>query len=233
MALAAAVLAWQVSRTEILFADGLRYINQARQIQSGGGPSAIRQAVDHPLYPLAIVGTWLTLGSADDAEAWQFAAQVAAATAGVLLVVPLYLLARRLVGRNGAWLGVGLTYLSPIPTRVFSDTLSESTFLVFWAWGLWAALRYQRQGAVRWLVAALVFGALSYLVRPEGLLLPLALCATLIVSPLCAATRLPASRWWGGVAVLGLGAAALVGPFVAFKGGIATKPAVARILGLA
>ncbi|MGE3818548.1 MAG: ArnT family glycosyltransferase [Isosphaeraceae bacterium] len=233
MGFVAALLTWQVRHTEIFFADGLRYIAQARRIDGGQGPSAIRKAVDHPVYPIAIVATRRGLGLTDDPEGWQAAAQIASAIAGVLLVVPLYQVARRLFGGSAAWLGVALVYLTPVPARVLGDALSEGTFLLFWTWGVWAALRHLREGSTRWLAVAVALSGLSYLVRPEGLLGPLALTAVLGLSQLFPATRLPARRWWRGVVFLGIGAAALVGPFVAFKGGIGTKPAVARLLGLA
>jgi len=233
VAFAASVLAWKVGHTEILFADGLRYINQAQRVQRGEGPSAVRQAVDHPLYPLAVLAAWKGLGLPDNPDGWQLAAQGVAAVSGVLLVLPLYRIARRLFGGSGAWLGVALVYLTPVPTRVLADTLSEATFLLFWSWGVWAALRHLRGGSTRWLAVSMVLGALAYLVRPEGLLLPLAMGATLGLSPFLRVTRLPASRWLRAVGFLAVGGAVTVGPFVAFKGGIATKPAVARLLGLA
>lgn len=233
MVFVSAMMAWQVTHTEILFADGLRYIAQAKEIDRGHGPSAVRRAVDHPLYPMAIAGGRRALGLPDDPESWQAAAQIASALAGVLLVVPLYLIARRFFGRSGAWIGVGLVYLVPVPPRVLGDALSEGAFLLFWSWGVWAALCFLKEGSTRWLSLSMGLGGIAYLARPEGLLLPLALAAVLLISPAWAVTRLPARRWWNAWLLLGVAAALALGPFVAFKGGIGTKPAVARLLGLA
>ena len=77
------------------------------------------------------------------------------------------------------------------------------------------------------------FGALAYLSRPEGLLLPAALLATLLAMPLLRSTRLNWPRWGAAMAFLVLGPALIVGPYVAAKGGLGTKPAVARLLGTA
>jgi hypothetical protein len=232
MAGATALLAWLVGHTEILFADGLRYIDQARRLDRGDWSGGILGAVDHPLYPLAVAAARRAWRLGEGPEGWQAAAQRASAVAGVLLAVPLFLTARELFGGSGAWLACGLFYLAPVPARVSADALSESTFLLFWAWGVWAALRYLRRGSAGWLAAALGLGALAYLARPEGLLLPAALAATLLLAPLAPAARL-GRRGWPAVLAVGLGAAALASPFVWLKGGIGTKPAVARLLGLA
>src|SRR5207249_9770236 len=118
----------------------------------------------------------------------------------------------------------------PLTGHVLADVLSEGTFLLFWTWGLWAAVRFLKQGTFGWLPPTIGFGVLAYLSRPEGLLLPAALVATLAMMPLLRSTRLNWPRWWAAVGVLVIGPALLVGPYVAAKGGLGTKPAVARLL---
>jgi hypothetical protein len=157
---------------------------------------------------------------------------VAAAAALVLAVVPLYLLGRDLFeDETTAWVGCVLVYANPVVAYVAVNVLSESTFLLFWLWGLWAAVRFLREGRFYWLPPAIAFGALAYLTRPEGLLLHLALVAALVLLPLHRVTRIYWPRWWAAVALLVLGPAVLVGPYVAVKGGLGTKPAVARVIG--
>jgi hypothetical protein len=230
--MAAALLSWLAAHTEILFADGLRYIDQARRLDQGAWREGLLQAVDHPVYPVAIVAAhrWFGGETPDD---WQRAAQAASVVAGALLVLPLYLVALELIGAEGAWLAVVLSYMVPLTGHVFADALSESTFLLFWTWGVWATLRFLRAGAFGWLPLAIGFGALAYLSRPEGLLLPAALVATLFTMPILRSTRLNWPRWWAAIAFMVLGPAILVGPYVALKGGLSTKPAVARLLGTA
>jgi hypothetical protein len=65
------------------------------------------------------------------------------------------------------------------------------------------------------------------------MLLPMALVATLVVLPLHRATRIYWPRWWAAVSFLVLGSACLVGPYMAAKGGIGTRPAIARLIGTA
>ncbi len=138
-----------------------------------------------------------------------------------------------LFGATWAWLGVLLIFLAPVPDRVMADALSESTFLLFWCWGLWAALRFLRDGRFGWLPVVVGCAVPAYLTRPEGLLLPAGLAATLMLMPLVRAARLETRRWWAAVGFLVIAPLCLVGPFLAVKGGLGTKPAIARVLGLA
>ena len=134
LVLAGALLGWLAAHTEVLFADGLRYIRQAQTLDRGSWTEGLLRAVDHPVYPLEIVAAHRLIGG-DGPESWQAAAQAAAIAAGILLVVPLYLVARELFGDASAWLACVLTYAVPLTGHVFADALSESTFLLFWTWG--------------------------------------------------------------------------------------------------
>lgn len=232
MILATGLLGWLTGRTDILFADGLRYIHQAQSIDRGRLIDGLLKAVDHPMYPTAIVAAHRAVGG-DRPDLWQAAAQGASMFAGILLVIPLYLVAVELFGDRSAWLGVLLFYLAPVNNHVMADTMSESTFLLFWTFGLWCALRFLQRGEFRWLPPAIVFAVCSYLTRPEGLLLPMALVASLGLMPLLRSTRMNWPRWWAAVAFLVIGPAILIGPYVAAKGGLGTKPAIARLLGTA
>src|SRR5439155_10625101 len=133
-------------------------------------------------YPFAIAVTHRILGG-DRAESWQSAAQIASIVSGVLLLLPLSLVVRELFGEATVLPGCLLVYAVPLTGHVFADALSESTFLLFWTAGLWTALRYLRAGAVAWLIPTMGLAALAYLTRPEGLLLPAALLATLVLLP--------------------------------------------------
>ena len=232
MATTALLLTWGLRHTEASFADGLRYIRHAQQIDQGAWRDGLLGSIDHPLHPLGIVAAHAVIGG-DGPVSWQRAAVALAFGSLVLLVIPLYLLARDTFGDESAWLGTLLFVANPLITSIAVNVLSESTFLFFWTWGLWAAVRFLREGRFSWLPLAILFGILAYLSRPEGMLLPLAMVATLGLLPLHRATRINWPRWWRACAFLVLGSLALAGPFMAMKGGPGTKPAIARVLGLA
>jgi hypothetical protein len=149
------------------------------------------------------------------------------------LVIPIYLLALELFGARAAWLACVLVVINPIIGYIVVNVLSESTFLLFWCFGLWGAVRFLREGQLPWLAPAIGFGALAYLTRPEGILLPAALTGALLIQPLLQARNLNWSRWRSVVACSLGGIVLLAGPYMTLKGSVATKPGIARILGLA
>ena len=232
MAAAAALLGWVVRHSEPTFADGLRYIRQAEQIDRGGWRDGLLRGVDHPLHPLGIVVTHRLIGGLDPAS-WQRAAFVLSFACIVVLVIPVYLLSLELFGAQSAWVACLLVTVNPIVDDIVVNVLSESTFLLWWAFGLWCGVRFLRNGRFLWLPPAICLGGLAYLTRPEGMLLPAALAAAVLISPLFRVTRIEWPRWWRALAFMVAGPAILVGPYMAFKGGVGTKPGIARVLGLA
>ncbi|MDE2508008.1 MAG: glycosyltransferase family 39 protein, partial [Planctomycetota bacterium] len=233
MAVSAGMQAWLVAHTEILFADGLRYIAQARQLDEGHWSDALVRAVDHPVYPAAVAAVHRGLIDGSSPQDWQLSAQAASALFGVLIVIPIYLVGLELFGATSAWLACIFVTLTPLWGHVFADALSESTCLFFWTFGLWTALRFLREGRFFWLPLTILAGGLSYWTRPEGALLPAALAATLLMMPFSRSIRLHWPRWWAAVGLLVIGPALVIGPYLALRGGVGTKPAVARLLGLA
>jgi hypothetical protein len=231
MAGAAALLGWVLRHTEASFADGLRYIHRAERIERGDWGDGLLRGVDHPLHPLGIAAVHRLLGGAGPAS-WQNAALVLGLAAAVLLVLPIYLLSLELFGEQAAWLACILVIVNPIIGYIVVNVLSETTFLFWWTLGLWGAARFLREGRFVWLPLAAGFGALAYLTRPEGLLLPAALLATLLVLPVLPAARINWPRWWRALAFLAGGLVLFVGPYIALKGGLGTKPGIARVLGL-
>ena len=231
MVCVAALLGWIASRADLLFADGLRYVAQAQRLERGAWRDGLLKSVDQPVYPLAIAAThgWRGDGTA---ASWQGAGQAASVCAGVLLVIPLYLVALELFGARSAWIAVVLFFGAPLTGHILADVLSEGTFLLFWMWGLWAALRFLREGFIGWLPLVIVSSGLAYLTRPEGALLPAALVLALLLIPMLRSARMNWPRWWAAIGVLVIGPALVLGPYVVGKGGIASKPAVARLLGL-
>jgi hypothetical protein len=230
--LAASVLCAIVARTDLIFQDGVRYIEQARRITRGAFSDGVLRSTDHPGYPLLIAAVH-GIARGESALSWQTAAQAAAVLSGILLVVPLYLVSVELLGPRRAWLGCLLLYLAPVPCRVMADAMSESTFLLFGCWALWGAIRFLRSGSSRWLALLISFGVAAYLTRPEGLLLPAVTIATLLLMPFLPATRLRPRQWWVALGILVIAPACLVGPYVLAKGGLGTKPALACVLGTA
>ena len=230
-AAAAVWLYWVGHHTEVTFADGLRSLRQAREIDQGHVAQGLLHAVDHPMHPLAILGMHKLFGGGDVPYAWQTAAQGASALALILAVAPLFLVARELYDDSTATVGCILLVANPVTVYLSVNVLGQSTFLLFWSWGLWGAIRFLREGRFIWLPPTVLFGSLAYLTRPEGIVLHLALVSTLLLLPFHKATRIHWPRWWSAVAFLVLGPILLIGPYVSAKGGIATRQSVGRLIG--
>lgn len=228
----AGFLGWTASNATIISTDGLRYINQAKELESGHLVNGLFRSIDHPAYPLAISAAHRFLDGNASPLSWQISAMVASVVAGALLVIPLYLVALEMFGASSAWLAVVLSFLVPISGHVMGEALSESLFLLFLFSGVWTSIRFFKEGRFVWLLPTVAFAALAFWVRPDALVLPASLVATLGAMPFLRSTRLLWSRWWAAVAVLVIVPALLIAPILVAKGGIATKPAVMRVLGL-
>jgi 4-amino-4-deoxy-L-arabinose transferase-like glycosyltransferase len=229
---ASALLGWLTAHTEVLFADGLRYITQAKAIDQGAWMDGLVRPVDHPIYPLAIVAVHRAIGGHEPGD-WQRAAQLAAAAAGVLGAVPTYFIALELFGPSAAWLACLMIYLVPFNGHLMADALSESSLLLFWSLALWASLRLLRTGQLMWLLSIVLCSVLAYLTRPEGLVVIVSLVLTLILMPLWPSLGHPDPYRRRAIGLLLAGSLAAAGPFMLMKGDISSKPSMKRLLGLA
>ena len=92
LSLTCAVQAWCVTHAVTPAQDAVRFIKVAEAIEHKGLLSVLRTRDEHPLFPAAVWlahhlrGLWL----AETAEAWATSAQLAAAAALLLTVVPVY-----------------------------------------------------------------------------------------------------------------------------------------------
>jgi 4-amino-4-deoxy-L-arabinose transferase-like glycosyltransferase len=228
----AVMLGWIVKHRAPDRNVGLRSIHQAEQIDRGLWRAGLVGGADHPLHPLLIVAAHRFVGG-DSPGSWQRAALFLCFAAVVLLVIPVYLLALELIGEKSAWLACLLVVVNPVVASSVVNVLPESTFLFWWASGLYVTVRFLREGRFLRLPPAIILGALAYLTRPEGLLLPLGLAATLLLMPLRRVTRINWPRWWRAMVLVAGGLVLLVGPYIALEGSVGTNPGVARVLGLA
>jgi Dolichyl-phosphate-mannose-protein mannosyltransferase len=226
------LLGWVVKHTEPSTNVGLRHIAQAEEIERGGWREGFLQGIDHPLHPLGIAAVHRVFDGEGPAS-WQRAALLFSFGAAVFLVIPIYFLALELFGENAAWLAAALVIINPSTGFVVVNVSSETSFLVWWSFGLWASVRFLREGRILWLPLAVGFAALAYLTRPEGMLLPVALALTLLVLPLQTSTRINWPRWWRAMMCVIGGLLLFFGPYIAIKGSLGTKPGIARVLGLA
>ncbi len=229
--LAAIIHYWLVVHTAVPARDSLGYariaVNIVRPTTPTGGPvrhwwEVIRTAEQPPGYPLAIAAVLACMEPLPNELPIQAlrAAQGVNALAGTVLVVPLYLLFRMLTGRGGAFAATMLFTVLPVPARITSDGLSEGLYLLTAISALTAATWAVRRPTVgRFLLAGLLTG-LTYLVRPEGLMIGIGAAAMAVV----AAASVGLRRVAGLVLSLAVGCALIAGPYMAMIGKLTNKP---------
>jgi hypothetical protein len=226
------LLGWVTKHSEPTTSLGLRYIQQAQQVERGGISEVLLRGVEHPVHPLMIAAAH-RLFDGNSPASWQRAALLVSFASSILLVIPIYLVALELFGDGASFLSAVLVMTNSAIGSIVVNLASETSFLLWWSFGLWGAIRFLKEGRFAWLLVAVSFGALAYLTRPEGILLPLALAFSMLAVALNRTTRVNWPRWWGAIMLVLGGVLLLTGPYVALKGGIGTKPGIARVLGLA
>ncbi|MFO0937288.1 MAG: glycosyltransferase family 39 protein [Gemmataceae bacterium] len=246
LVLAIAIHGLLFARTTVNARDGLSFTRLALQLEK---PSRIKSdslpqptivdvlkfAEQPPGYPLAtlIVSKIVRVANPITAEPGNFydaqlgermlfSGQLANCIASVLLVVPLFLLGRLLGGRFVGFVGAALFQVLPVVAHVTSDTLSEGCYMLGLCTAIWLGCRgLRRQGIGNFLAAGGVAGV-TYLVRPEGVLVILSLSAV--------AAWQGISRKWtmnqalGCLAALFVGFALTAAPYMAIIGGFTNKP---------
>ncbi|MCA9502056.1 MAG: glycosyltransferase family 39 protein [Spirochaetaceae bacterium] len=206
VAAALRVVAWQ--RTVVLFNDGPVFLAMAEAIRAG----RVGPVVAHPYHPLYPAATALAAGLGLPLESAAVAVSIAG---GVLSVAAIFFFVREHFDRQAAWLAAWLVAVHPWAIDFSSDVMSD---------GLYAGLHLVSFAAMASLVerprpaAAAVCGlagGLAYLVRPEGLGLPLLAAGGLGVRWLAAPDRRRLTRRVvGALAVLLVAAALCVGPWI-------------------
>src|SRR6185503_1575345 len=124
-----------------------------------------------------------------DPEGMRLSAQLASSLAALLLVIPMFFLGKELFDRRVGFWGALIFQWLPVSAHVLSDGLSEALFLLFTASALLFAVHAVRGAGWRHYVLCGACTALSYLTRPEGALVALALGATMLGSQMWPAWR--------------------------------------------
>lgn len=161
-----------------------------------------------PLYPLAIAAMMLVTRHAETAGI------AVSLVAGAALVFPVYGLAALVYGRRAALVAGTIVACLPFAVDLSVVVLSDSLFTVLAASALYTLVRSFRDGSWRFGACSGALFALSYLTRPEGLVLGGAGLLALV----CAFALLPILRrrlvYCGAAYVFAL--AIVASPYVVF-----------------
>lgn len=236
--------AWLVSRIQVTARDGLAFarialeLSQARVTPAHDGDTRkgvqeVLKASQHPPgYPLAVLGTWQVVrqfSAADLPTQVLKSAQVVSLIAAALLVVPTYWLGRMLFGSKFIGLAAALLFQTlPSIAHLTSDTLTESLYLLLASTALLFGVRGLRRRSVGMFLLCGVFTALTYLVRPEGVMFLLAVGVTVAgLGVVRAWTRTEAV---GKLLALGISFALTALPYMLVIGGFSNKNSVQQFM---
>lgn len=251
-AISAGVHLWLISHTAVTARDSIGFARYALAIQSPQaanlpaedvstdgppktkfelGMKVIERAQQPPGYPLAI---WLTakfvrnLTDLPLPDSTLLGAQIANSLAALLLVVPTYLIGRMLFGRFVGFSAALLLQVLPVPAQITSDGLSEGVYLLVASTAVMLAVRaVRRPGVGGFLLTGMAVGV-SYLVRPEGMLV--AAAAGAVGVWLGVTRRWPRDLAFGRLVALVVGVALVAAPYMLLIGALTKKPSVEDML---
>jgi hypothetical protein len=224
--LGTAIHSWLIVHAEAPARDGIAFIRYALQLERAPWPQVVVSNHHHPLYPLTVLAVSVPvrfMWGDTTCASMLLSAQLAAALAGVFLVVPMYFLGKRLFNRQVGFWAAALFQCLPVSARISADTLSDPLCLLFAASALWLGFEALNRGSACYFAGCGLCSGLAYLARPEGLLPAVSVGLVLLGLQATAQRRLWRQVVWGA-ASLAL-AALLVGvPFIAVTGRLTTKP---------
>lgn len=231
VAVAVAVHGWVLTHTKVTARDSIGFARIALQFESPTAAglddvvAVLRHSQHPPGYPLAVLAVSWPVRQAYDAglpDQMLRSAQVASSIAAVLLVFPTYWLGRLLFGKFAGFAAALLFQVLPVPAEVTSDGLTEGLYLCGLGTALLLGTRAIRKpGVGGFLLCGLVTG-LTYLVRPEGMLV--AAAAGLVAVAMGLTGRWPRSQAAAGVTALAVGAVLPAVPYMMLIEGITNKP---------
>lgn len=231
--LAAGMRVWLISHTEVAARDSIGFIRYAWQLERQPWAEVLRHSQQHPGYPAWLLAVSWPVRSVlrdNDARAMQLSAQLASAIAGVLLVIPMFYLGKELFDRRVAFWAAALFQCLPVSARIMSDALSEATFLLLTATALLCAVRALRSNSPFRFGLCGLFAGLTYLTRPEGVLLVASTGLVLIALQAFPAWRRSWRQVLACAASLTLTAVVVSLPYVAATRQFTTKPTGRELL---
>ncbi|MEA1949836.1 MAG: glycosyltransferase family 39 protein [Planctomycetota bacterium] len=227
-----------VTRATVAGIDAVRFVGIARQIDAVGFLQTVRGEGEQPLFPLALSTTHglLRAVAGESPSLWATSAQATAAAALVLAVVPVYFIARRLVGPTGGFIAGVFFCVLPEVARLGADGISDSMHLLFFALAFWGVLEYVRGDNRLIMIGAGVSVGLALMTRVEAIVLLPAIAVALPACQFRAETRRTWTKLPDAGGALALGLAIVLGPYLIAVGpggprDSAAANAVLRILG--
>jgi hypothetical protein len=210
-----------IGRAYSIHVDGLTFIGIAQDFQRD--PIGTMRVKDqHPGYPalvLAAASLARPCVHLSEPDLWTLATRVASGTCGILSVIVCWLFARRLFDDQVANITALSFAVLPLFRLIAADALSDTQHLLLYLLAAWLAAEGFARDQIRWFAAAGAASGAAFWVRPEGLEV------ALITGVLLACQMLLQRRLRAGVALVAVGAAAMIviAPYIVLAGKITSK----------
>lgn len=163
-------------QSPILARDGIHHLHLAYDLTERPWTNVLREHPYHPGYAYTVVVASMLYELFDPGvlspSEWQWCGHLSSSLAGILLVIPLYGLARCFYGIRTAWLSSLLFLLLPAVVQTTTDALTESWYLLFMLTAFWTLVNGVRSQRSTWFVVTGLLAGAGYLVRVEALIVP-------------------------------------------------------------
>jgi hypothetical protein len=208
-------------RSSAVSLDAPVFVAMARALRSGP-IAAIRAFDQHPGYSALLLpahALFERVANLKGADAWIAAGRLISGLFGLLTVVAVWLLTRRLFGSRLAGVAAIMAAVVPLLRESAADVHSDTAHLFFYVLAAWLLLEGLQRRRWSWFAAAGLSSAVAYWLRPEGL--SVALVGAGILAILAIRERSP--RLIAMFAALVLTAAAGAAPYWCAKGVFTSK----------
>jgi len=159
----------------VIAQDGAMYIKMAQLYAAGEYHHELfRTHAYYSFFPLFILLFYKVIGD------WVLAGQLVSALCGALTVIPLYLLARRIIDEKIALWGTTFYALCPLLVQYSAEVLRDVPFIFFYTTALWWGYKGIKDGKLFFVGLSSLFITISASLRPEGLTLLAALTLFLL-----------------------------------------------------
>ncbi|MDY6972154.1 MAG: glycosyltransferase family 39 protein [Thermodesulfobacteriota bacterium] len=150
--------------TEVINSDGVLYISAAQQFASGHFREGLA------IFPMPFYSMLIALVHCFVPH-WVIAARFVSIAASVLVLIPLYFLARDLFDRRAAFWACFAFSLAPFPNECSAEVIRGSTFVFFFTWAVYFAQRAIQSTSLLSFSLAAFFSWVAILFRIEGIIL--------------------------------------------------------------
>jgi len=218
-------------RSPTLSKDGIVFINMAKGLPRTP-VETIRVTDQHPGYPaMILVGRKVAamFPGTEGHRQWVIGAQLFSGLGGVLSVLLVWMLTRRLFDARVAAVAAILFAALPDFRRNAADAFADMPHLALYLAATWTAVEGFSSKNPRWFIASGIASGLAYWIRPEGITSALVIGGVLGIM---AIIRSGAKRRFAlaGLAAIVICAGVVAAPYPLIKGKLTAKKDVTRLM---